>query len=953
MREGKLQPPNGASLTLPRSDHDFLFRSGSRSTEDVASPPYRRDPSTSNINLDTYLPSPTYEPNMAPEKENLNPHQDIVYDEKAKGVQFPPEVYSPAPWHTRNDSCDRIHSRASSIAGTEDDYEEDSDYDWSGEEDLADEEAKFEKQMGQKKKRTGWGPKRIFSLLFSSLLGSTLMAGVMIAPALLIHFFWYLNDPTDHRRYVKDNVQAWLFWAAANLMISWYLAMIVDIIPMLFTFALGLAWGHVSEAVKSRIEKYDSVKNTFKPVLYAASAWVSWVIIFENIYNLHNGEDHSLSRADYTYRLSQVVSFVFFLVLVICVQRMISHFVAFTFHATAYKERMAEVQTTLDVVEKLRDYKPKSSGLPRSGARTPLFSGFTTPFAEKDGFNFGSQNSRDRTLVDDGAEADAEGNGGSWRKWKGKGKHSKSSASQTLDPSSPETPSENKQAWMNYDERNPSNAMLSPGGGGSPHRYPPSRPDSRAGSRPGTPDQEATLVQAAKVLKSAVLHDARNIQGNNDHTAAMSWNVTSTQEAKRLAKSLFHRLRLERRRRYLIPEDFYPVYDNDKPAAETAFRVFDKNNNGDISRAELKTTLVKVYRERRFLARSMRDVSVALKSLETILLVFAMIILFFISLSVFGVQVGSSLTSVYSIGIAASFIFKNAASNAFDAVMFLFVTHPFDTGDRVYIDDENLVVTKMTLFATIFQRVDGTESYYFNSQLFSKFITNVRRSAPTFESAWLQMAWNTPTEKVDQLQSYLNQWLATEENRWFEPSTSIMYQNFTYMRYLEVTIGMPHNSNFQDWGARNNRRTAFHAAINHYSNLLGIEFYETARPVIFVDANNNPIDAPHMPHAPSESYQDRPSTPSRLPPIHIKDEDRESIEYNVDPVGEALDSRADMGGPGLTTGAGLGASGADAHPVATGPRTFLGFKPPAGETHLRARKTRSRKAGFKGIGADG
>jgi hypothetical protein len=38
------------------------------------------------------------------------------------------------------------------------------------------------------------------------------------------------------------------------------------------------------------------------------------------------------------------------------------------------------------------------------------------------------------------------------------------------------------------------------------------------------------------------------------------------------------------------------------------------------------------------------------------------------------VQVGDSLTSVYTIGIAASFVFKNAASSAFDAVMFLFVT---------------------------------------------------------------------------------------------------------------------------------------------------------------------------------------------------------------------------------------------------------------------------------------
>jgi len=70
----------------------------------------------------------------------------------------------------------------------------------------------------------------------------------------------------------------------------------------------------------------------------------------------------------------------------------------------------------------------------------------------------------------------------------------------------------------------------------------------------------------------------------------------------------------------------------------------------------------------------MRDVGVALKTLDQILLFFALAMLFFISLSVFGVEVEKSLTSVYTVGIAASFIFKNAASSAFDAIMFLFVT---------------------------------------------------------------------------------------------------------------------------------------------------------------------------------------------------------------------------------------------------------------------------------------
>lgn len=70
----------------------------------------------------------------------------------------------------------------------------------------------------------------------------------------------------------------------------------------------------------------------------------------------------------------------------------------------------------------------------------------------------------------------------------------------------------------------------------------------------------------------------------------------------------------------------------------------------------------------------MRDVGAALKTLDHILLFFAMVVLLFISLSVFGVEVGDSLTSLYSLAIAASFVFKNAASEAFDAIMFLFVT---------------------------------------------------------------------------------------------------------------------------------------------------------------------------------------------------------------------------------------------------------------------------------------
>jgi small-conductance mechanosensitive channel len=129
----------------------------------------------------------------------------------------------------------------------------------------------------------------------------------------------------------------------------------------------------------------------------------------------------------------------------------------------------------------------------------------------------------------------------------------------------------------------------------------------------------------------------------------------------------------DRRRTYLVPANFYPAFAT-KDEAKEAFRVFDSDNNGDISRSEIKSTLLRVYKERRFLSRSMRDVGAALKTLDQILLLVALVILLFISLSIFGVDVTQSLTSVYSLGLAASFVFKNSASNVFDAIMFLFVT---------------------------------------------------------------------------------------------------------------------------------------------------------------------------------------------------------------------------------------------------------------------------------------
>ncbi|KAJ7755678.1 Mechanosensitive ion channel-domain-containing protein [Mycena maculata] len=809
------------------SDSQLALRSEAPRSDSPTSPPYK--PQRSRPNL-----IPDSNPSPSPSYRSTTFMLGAVEDEKGKtraSVHYPADIS--APDHPEHDHHSAPHSAASSVVGTDD---EDEDYDWSDEEDLVDEEAKFEERMGNPHKKSGWGFKRIFTSLFSTLIGSTFLAAVLVAPGVLIYFFWYKPYKTEFRHKVTLNVQAWLFWAAANLLISWYLAMIIDIVPSLVRFSISLSWGHVSEAIKSRIEMYNSVKNTIKPPFYAASAWVSWVIIFANIFQLYG--DGSRNRQAYTDTAFKVVEFFFFFVLVICAQRMLSHVIAFAFHRTAFKDRIDAVQDTLLVIERLREYHPAKHSK-HSGLRTPLFGAFTTPALEKDHFNFLSSKLRAHKRKSELMDGESDANKRRGRtEVRGPG---------SAPPSRPlSTVSETHAPHDEY----------------SPHRYPPSRGDHEA--------NDATLVgSAAKALKSAILHDARNIEGK-DTTSGMQWNVNSSHEAKRLARSIYMRFKAHSRN-YLISADFHPAFPSTE-AANAAFRVFDKDNNGDLSRAEIKTTLMKVYKERRFLARAMRDAGEALKTLDQILVLFAFVVQFFISLSVFGVNVTKSLTSVYTLGIGASFIFKTAASNAFDSIMFLFVTHPFDTGDRCIIDDEIMVVKKMGLFATVFTRWDGTESYYFNSQLAAKFITNVRRSGKMFESCTVQVAWRTPLAKLDALEAAMNAWLSTEENRWFVPSTGVTLQSINFQRYVEFTMAIGHNGTWQDWGLRSARKTAFHAAVQHYCRELGLVCYQSPQPVIWNDAN---IELPPYPPVMS---------PTAASPDYDADAEAAAVEPAVKPT---------------------------------------------------------------------
>lgn len=99
-----------------------------------------------------------------------------------------------------------------------------------------------------------------------------------------------------------------------------------------------------------------------------------------------------------------------------------------------------------------------------------------------------------------------------------------------------------------------------------------------------------------------------------------------------------------------------------------------------------------MYQERRALALSLSDTKTAVNKLHRILDVILLVLVFIIWLLVLGVATSQFLVFVSSQLLLIVFVFGNTLKTTFEAIVFLFVMHPFDVGDRCLIDGVQVFV---------------------------------------------------------------------------------------------------------------------------------------------------------------------------------------------------------------------------------------------------------------------
>ncbi|KAJ5630277.1 uncharacterized protein N7484_010377 [Penicillium longicatenatum] len=264
--------------------------------------------------------------------------------------------------------------------------------------------------------------------------------------------------------------------------------------------------------------------------------------------------------------------------------------------------------------------------------------------------------------------------------------------------------------------------------------------------------------------------------------------------------------------------------------AEAAFTMFDRDMNGDISMEELEAVCVDIGRERKSITASLKDLDSVVSKLDNVFMFFVFVIVIVVFLSLISTSAAGVLTSAGSSILALSWLFSATAQEFLQSVIFVFVKHPFDVGDRVTIygnaGDSGLgddyFVKEITLLYTEFKKMQGHVVQAPNSYLNGLFILNQRRSGALAEAIPIIIKYGTTIEQIDALRQRLLEFVRSEK-RDFQSNMLTELREVTDNFSLTLNIVFFYKSNWQNEGLRLQRRNKFICMLMIALQEIGIE----------------------------------------------------------------------------------------------------------------------------------
>ncbi|XP_040971798.1 mechanosensitive ion channel protein 10 [Gossypium hirsutum] len=279
-----------------------------------------------------------------------------------------------------------------------------------------------------------------------------------------------------------------------------------------------------------------------------------------------------------------------------------------------------------------------------------------------------------------------------------------------------------------------------------------------------------------------------------------------------------------------------------KEEVDLVFPLFEGSNTGKIDRKSFTNWVIKVYKDRKTLAHALSDTKTAVKQLNKLVTVVLVVVTVIIWLLLMEIATTKVLLLLSSQLVVAAFMFGNTCKTIFEAIIFVFVMHPFDVGDRCVVDGVQLLVEEMNILTTVFLKLDNEKVYYPNSVLSTKPISNYYRSPDMGDGIEFSIDFMTPAKTIGKLKEEIRKHLEANSTIW-HPSHLVVVKEIENVNKLKMALYCNHTMNFQDFREKNKRKTDLILELKRIFEELGIRYNLLPQHVNLNQVNQDRPDA--------------------------------------------------------------------------------------------------------------
>ncbi|KZT41490.1 hypothetical protein SISSUDRAFT_981708 [Sistotremastrum suecicum HHB10207 ss-3] len=308
---------------------------------------------------------------------------------------------------------------------------------------------------------------------------------------------------------------------------------------------------------------------------------------------------------------------------------------------------------------------------------------------------------------------------------------------------------------------------------------------------------------ASEIAGSSVLQP-------NSPQAMVAAALVSANKSRLLARRLFYSF-VSQGSEKLVLTDIAVVFPNAEEAI-AAFALFDKDENGDVTRDEVELACLECHREQIAIASSIRDLDSAVGRLDSILMSLYTVVALLIMAVTLEAQFASVITGAGTLILGLSWLIGGSLQEVLTSIIFLFVKHPYDVGDRVKINTDDYTVKEMRLLSTIFADSNNCLVQAPHSVINTLFIRNMRRSPQMSEPFTWDVSYSTTFEQIEALRAKMLAYVKAER-RDFLPNFDVVVVDIPEQSKLSLKADIKYKSNWQQGPLKVKRRNMWICAL--------------------------------------------------------------------------------------------------------------------------------------------